>query len=208
MDKKLDEQMQKIRQNYTELLEFCNELTGGSAPITEPKDDGLTEEKRRLLEKVYSRFEGEDCFYDFEPGDLDDEDFDYNNVDCYIFDCSGGSEPYYDPKISAFNPTDTSFFGDFGYAYVESGIAITKYFGLKESVSIPSGIKDLPVTVIDDCAFENCILIKHVHIPDTVTKIGTAAFRGCTNLKAVKIPAGVTEIGDEAFDDHVRIERI
>ena len=72
-------------------------------------------------------------------------------------------------------------------------------------------------------AFENCVSLASIDLPDTVTELGTGAFNGCTNLESVElsdnltivedstffgcsslteieIPEGVTEIGDGAFN--------
>ncbi|MDE6350571.1 MAG: leucine-rich repeat domain-containing protein [Treponemataceae bacterium] len=60
--------------------------------------------------------------------------------------------------------------------------------------SIPKG-----TTEIYQRAFEDCLKLVSVNIPDTVVKIGMSAFSGCKNLKSVTIGNGVTEIGSGAF---------
>ena len=70
---------------------------------------------------------------------------------------------------------------------------------------IPSSITYLgqvyPVTAIGDEAFDGCVLLTSVVIPDSVTYIGDYAFGGCSGLTAVNIPDSVTYIGDGAFGD-------
>ena len=39
-------------------------------------------------------------------------------------------------------------------------------------------------------AFKNCVNLKVVNIPDTVTKIGNSAFEGCTALEKIYVEKG------------------
>ena len=68
---------------------------------------------------------------------------------------------------------------------------------------IPSSITYLgqiyPVTAIGDRAFERCVLLTSVVIPDSVTHIGEFAFVDCGGLTAVNIPDAITYIGRSAF---------
>ena len=49
-------------------------------------------------------------------------------------------------------------------------------------------------------AFESCLGLESVMIPDSVTEIGTAAFKNCSELESAVIPGSVTSIADDAFD--------
>ena len=71
----------------------------------------------------------------------------------------------------------------------------TLILGCKNSV-IPT---DGSVTNIGDSAFDGCIGLTSVTIPDSVKSIGESAFRGCTGLSSVTIGNGVTSIGWGAF---------
>ena len=62
------------------------------------------------------------------------------------------------------------------------------------SVEIRQGTK-----IIDDSAFDSCILLASVTIPDSVTRIDDNAFHQCYSLKRVYIPDTVTTIGEHAF---------
>ena len=66
-------------------------------------------------------------------------------------------------------------------------------------VDIPATLGGCSVTGIGNYAFENCIYLTSVTIPDSVTSIGYRAFRGCSSLESVTIPDSVTSIGDAAF---------
>ncbi len=57
------------------------------------------------------------------------------------------------------------------------------------------------LTGLNKGAFNNCIRLKSITIPDSVTSIGNSAFRGCSGLTSVTIPSGVTSIGSYAFRD-------
>lgn len=57
------------------------------------------------------------------------------------------------------------------------------------------------LTSIGNGAFEGCLTLSGIEIPDSVTSIGDRAFKGCPLNAGVKIGNGVTSIGDEAFYD-------
>ena len=59
--------------------------------------------------------------------------------------------------------------------------------------------KTYTVTEIGNEAFEDCVYLSSVTIPNTVTRIGDYAFNWCRALLSVVIPESVTRIGDYAF---------
>ncbi len=63
-------------------------------------------------------------------------------------------------------------------------------------------------TEIGVAAFERCIVLKGIRIPNTVTKIGRDAFNLCVGLKYVGIPDAVKEIGGGAFARCTSLEQI
>lgn len=69
----------------------------------------------------------------------------------------------------------------------------------KGHVVLPKKIDGLPIKAIGVAAFEGCVDLTSVVIPNGVVKIGAFAFKGCTGLTSVKIPKGVTAIEWEAF---------
>lgn len=76
---------------------------------------------------------------------------------------------------------------------IENGI-LTKYNGLKSTVTIPAN-----VTQIGNEAFKGCTNLTTVNIPKGVTSIGDNAFEGCRELTTVNIPASMTSIASNAF---------
>ena len=70
----------------------------------------------------------------------------------------------------------------------------------KETISGANEIKD-GTKMIADYAFEDCIGLTSITIPDSVTSIGDSAFSGCTGLTSVTIGNRVTSIGNDAFSD-------
>ena len=52
---------------------------------------------------------------------------------------------------------------------------------------------------IEDYAFNFCMSLKTITIPDGVTRIGTYAFQNCYSLSSITIPDSVTSIGTYAF---------
>ena len=78
--------------------------------------------------------------------------------------------------------------------------ALTHESGAKKIV-IPSEHLGLPVKAIFGNAFEGCIPLEEIIIPDTVTHIGEYALDGCTNLKIIDMPADLLYVGEGAFDN-------
>lgn len=81
----------------------------------------------------------------------------------------------------------------------ENSMRIVAYTGKMETVVIPDTIDGLPVTEIGEHVFGKDETLKHVFIPDTVTRIDKGAFTACTNLQTVKMSQNVEFIGESAF---------
>ena len=75
-----------------------------------------------------------------------------------------------------------------------------KYEG---DITIPSSIKvndtEYSVTSVGNSAFEDCISLTSITIPNSVTSIAGYAFNGCISLTSITIPNSVTSIGMCAF---------
>ncbi len=67
------------------------------------------------------------------------------------------------------------------------------------ALTIPAKYKGLPVKVIGSAAFNECVNITSVKIPDSVTDIEDYAFYRCTGITTVTFGSGLKTIGDYAF---------
>ena len=65
-----------------------------------------------------------------------------------------------------------------------------------EQITIPN-----TVITIGDYAFSKCSSLKQITIPESVTTIGDSAFEACSTLGQITIPNSVTTLGDYAFRD-------
>ena len=87
-----------------------------------------------------------------------------------------------------------------GKYYILDGIGTCK----DTEIIIPQTYNGLPVEAIGERAFENCLNITKVVIPDGVKRIGeigsgaTRSFRNCENLTEIVIPDSVYYIGSMA----------
>ena len=88
---------------------------------------------------------------------------------------------------------------DYTYTTNNGAITITSYTGSGGDVSIPGTINDLPVTTIEDYAFDGCANLTSIIIPDSVTSDLKMTFSGCSGLTNVTIGSGVTTIAAGAF---------
>ena len=98
---------------------------------------------------------------------------------------------------------------DFKYKINGSTVEIVqaKNTNIKK-VNIPEKVLFMPVTKINDSAFENCSYLQSVRIPDSVEYIGKNAFKGCIVLSELKVPNSVKTIGDGAFDKCASLKQI
>ena len=88
---------------------------------------------------------------------------------------------------------------DFTFAVKDGKATLTAFSGDATTVIIPATYEGSDVVAIADDAFNGCIGITKVEIPEGITTIGVRAFYNCQGLTEVVIPSGVTKIGDLAF---------
>ena len=66
-------------------------------------------------------------------------------------------------------------------------------------IVIPAEYNGKPVKAIGESAFQGCISLTGITIPNSVTSIGDSAFSWCVELTSITIPNSVTSIGVHAF---------
>lgn len=83
---------------------------------------------------------------------------------------------------------------------------------IKGDLVIPSHViwdnNSYKVTEIGDRAFEGCLCLVSICIPDSVTSIGYKAFHGCSGLSSVSIGKSMKSIGNSAFSYCSNLTRI
>ena len=89
-------------------------------------------------------------------------------------------------------------YGDFTYEEAKDGITITKYKGDKKKVVIPDKINGTEVISIGDFAFDLCLNLTSITLPNSLTCIGSNGF-ATTDLTSITIPENVRSIGCGAF---------
>ena len=72
-------------------------------------------------------------------------------------------------------------------------------------VNIPEEIDGIPVRKIASGAFNNCVLLTQLIIPDSVEEIGNNAFYGCSSLKEIKLPSKIKTIDISMFTQCINI---
>lgn len=84
------------------------------------------------------------------------------------------------------------------YAFSKCGAVISDENPLTDENKLVIELGD-GVTDVLAYAFQSCLALDSIVIPDSVSSIGLGAFGNCTNLAVVKIGAGVEAIGTGAF---------
>ena len=97
-------------------------------------------------------------------------------------------------------PIETKEVASLTYTVYKTHIAVTCCDTSKTSAIIAGSIGGTPVTEIGDNAFRDCVKLKEITLPNSVSFIGTKAFFRCTNLSNITIPVSVEEISPGAFD--------
>jgi hypothetical protein len=80
-------------------------------------------------------------------------------------------------------------------------VTITGYKGTASSITIPTRIDNIPVTVIGEDAFANNSIITEVTLPEGIVTIDNSAFYsgGGSNLTKIILPGSLETIGPYAF---------
>lgn len=104
-------------------------------------------------------------------------------------------------NISADAFEETAFYNDksnweSGALYIGGTLITVDPESVSGTYRIKNGTK-----FIASGAFENCVRLKQIIIPESVVFIGYSAFSNCTELVSINIPDGIEYIGENAFKD-------
>lgn len=69
------------------------------------------------------------------------------------------------------------------------------------AVEIPEEINGVKICGIYKEAFQNCIKLEAITLPDSIESIGMSAFENCSGLESINIPDGITSINMDVFKD-------
>jgi len=95
---------------------------------------------------------------------------------------------------------------DFDFTVENGEIVLNKYTGNATDVVVPAGHEGMPVTTIDNYAFQDHTEIRTIIIPDSVTTIRALVFNGCSSLTTIYIPESVVRIGRYICDNSLIIQ--
>lgn len=105
-------------------------------------------------------------------------------------------------------PKSLKLIDDGVFAKCTSLSSITLHEGLREIGTDPlpwclNGLEEELPNISEDTsftgAFEGCINLTSILIPESVNTIGPCAFYGCTNLESITLPSNLSTICNEAF---------
>lgn len=125
--------------------------------------------------------------------------------------------------------------GDYTYRLYDDHAVLTAYTGSDKHVAVPDEANGLPITEISGAfvnntnmeyidipegiqsftygdnsygAFYNCLSLKELNLPSTLTTIDYNTFVGCTALECVILPEQTTHIGANAFLNCSSLQKI
>jgi hypothetical protein len=117
--------------------------------------------------------------------------------------CNGDDNENNDINNSNNNDKNGSLSGTHGLGFrpIKGNTEYSVSLGtaVANQIIIPAKYKELPVTVISNSAFKDCVNLTSITIPNSVTSIGGSAFSGCISLTSITIPNSVTSIGVSTF---------
>lgn len=61
---------------------------------------------------------------------------------------------------------------------------------------------------VNNSAFDSCLCLEHINLPDGVSSIGNSAFISCYGLESITLPKDVTTVGTGAFYNCYRLTRV
>lgn len=102
---------------------------------------------------------------------------------------------YQDPATGEYTEFSLKFIwsGDYEYSVTKDGYKLTLLKG---------------PDILEDYAFDNCIDLASLSLPENIKSIGNYTFDNCQNLKVLDIPSSVLTIGNSAFENCYSLEYI
>lgn len=76
---------------------------------------------------------------------------------------------------------------------------VTDADGYIIAADIPDNVNGVPVRAVGERAFEGCVLLESVTLPEGLETVGEGAFYGCEGLGYLSVPASVESAGAGAF---------
>ena len=95
-----------------------------------------------------------------------------------------------------------------GNSYDEFSLTNNYFDNDGKEIEIKNVIIEQGITYINSYAFQNCLSIEKVELPDTLEEIRSSAFSGCENLENVVIPDSVKSIWGAVFENCSSLESI
>lgn len=68
--------------------------------------------------------------------------------------------------------------------------------------------EDTAITILGISAFQQCLSLEGISLPETLYEIGNHAFANCENLKSISIPENVIKIKGSAFNTCKKLETV
>lgn len=97
---------------------------------------------------------------------------------------------------------------NFGYFILDNDkVMITRYYGDKSSVEIPSKIENYTVTSIGKSVFDSD-KIQEIVVPDTVTDIQDYAFASNRNMRKITLSKNLKKLGTNVFFNCMSLESL
>lgn len=91
------------------------------------------------------------------------------------------------------NPNFSFVFNGVGYTITDCDS------NMNGDLIIPDNIYGLSVTEIESDAFQGCVGLKSISIPNRITSLGNNIFQGLTNLTSITLPNNLISLGNNAF---------
>ena len=95
-----------------------------------------------------------------------------------------------------------------GNSYDEFSLTKNYFDNDGKEIEIKNVIIEQGITSIKSYAFQNCLSIVNVELPDSLKTIGVASFLGCEHLKSIVIPDSVEKIWGFTFQNCFSLENV